>query len=267
MEDILDDPKLAGVDGDTFRFFMRLLAMLNRTKNRTGNIFLDRFALNACTMREQRRHALRIARAGAAAGLYRMSEDGLEVSIAVGKWPELQGFAPAKPRRNPSVTPPPVPVPIPLPVPKKEAKETSGNKPSSDLVLTAGEMSGEDTLWEQVNSTFRSYMPRARGLVLSKSRRARMAKVEKEFGDGSAIGALNGYAAMHLTEPANGSSFNPLTNFNPETCWRACNVGKYLDANNAAEDLGLKPPYLPPDPMDEKAAQFSRMLQALRGQV
>lgn len=144
--------------------------------------------------------------------------------------------------------------------------ESSGG-PSSGLVLVGGALSPAEEIWEQVNSTLRSYMPRARVLILSDTRRKRMANVEKEFGKGSAVGALNGYAAMHLTEPVNGSAFKPLKNFNPETCWRACNIAKYLDANNAAEDLGLLPPYLPPDPKDAKAAKLTRMFQELRGRV
>ena len=60
---------------------------------------------NACAMREQRRHALRVASEGAEAGLYRLSEDGAHVVIAVSKWPELQELAPAPPQQHPSSTP------------------------------------------------------------------------------------------------------------------------------------------------------------------
>ena len=57
MEDILDDPRLNSLSGDEFRAYFRLLAMLNRTKSRDGEITLDRYALTACMMRAQVRHA------------------------------------------------------------------------------------------------------------------------------------------------------------------------------------------------------------------
>lgn len=105
-EDLLDDPALNGVSADVFRFYVRLLAMLNRTKQRDGKIRFDRFALNACAMREQRRHALAVARSGAEAGLFTLSEEGADVLIQVPKWAELQGVAPAEPQRDPSGAPP-----------------------------------------------------------------------------------------------------------------------------------------------------------------
>ena len=92
--DLLDDPKLNGdCSADVFRFYLRLLAMLNRTRNTTGTIALDRRALNSCAVREQHRHALRVARAGALRNLYTLSTDGLQTLITVPKWPEIQGIA------------------------------------------------------------------------------------------------------------------------------------------------------------------------------
>lgn len=114
-EDILDDPKLARVSADVFRFYLRLLAMLNRTKSRDGTIRLDRFALNACAMREQRRHALAIARSGADTGLYGICEDGQSVTISVPNWLKFQQLAPETPHQAPSVTPRPTPTPTPTP--------------------------------------------------------------------------------------------------------------------------------------------------------
>ena len=40
MEDVLDNTKLACASADVFRFYIRLLAMLNRTKSHSGEIAL-----------------------------------------------------------------------------------------------------------------------------------------------------------------------------------------------------------------------------------
>lgn len=105
MEDILDDPKLENCSPDVFRFYFRLLAMLNRTKSRDGSISLGRRALNSAAGREQLRHSLRVARSGAEAGLYRLCVDGEQALITVSKWPELQYIAPTEPRRSPNDPP------------------------------------------------------------------------------------------------------------------------------------------------------------------
>ena len=106
MEDILDDPKLGdGVSADVFRFYFRLLAMLNRTKSRDGAITLGRRALNLCAGREQLRHSLRVARGGALAGLYTLSVDGAQTLITVPNWPNRQEYAPAKLRPDSGETP------------------------------------------------------------------------------------------------------------------------------------------------------------------
>ena len=105
FEDILDDPKLVDCSADVFRFYFRLLAMLNRTKNKNGRITLGRLALNLCAGREQLRHSLRVARSGADAGLYALSEEGLQTVITVPKWAEMKGTAPKVPRPAPASAP------------------------------------------------------------------------------------------------------------------------------------------------------------------
>jgi len=93
----LHDPKLNGdCPVAVAWFFIRLLAMLENTKSRDGCISLDQRGLNFCAAREQHRHALRIARAGAARGLYALSVDGVQTLITVPKWAEVQGHPPPK---------------------------------------------------------------------------------------------------------------------------------------------------------------------------
>lgn len=141
---------------------------------------------------------------------------------------------------------------------KKEPETASG---PVGLVLTAPENS-PDEIWKSVNSTLHAYMPRSTGLTLTKSRRSRMIQVEKDLGEGAAVGALNGYAALHLTKDPD-PKFDPLRNFTPDTCWLPAKIGKYLDAENAARCAGLRPPYGPPDPADEKRLKMARMLEQL----
>lgn len=114
-EDILDDPKLEDCSADVFRFYFRLLAMLNRTKSRDGTISLSRAALNLCAGREQLRHSLRVARGGAEAGLYRVRVDGAQTVIWVPKWAETQEFTPAQLQSKPDATPPTTPTPTTTP--------------------------------------------------------------------------------------------------------------------------------------------------------
>ena len=116
LEDILDSPKLRDdVSADVFRFYIRLLAMLNRTKSRDGKINLGRRAINLCAGREQLRHSLAVARGGAVAGLYTLSVDGEQALITVPNWAKHQGFTPARLRSDSGETPPPNPNPNPNP--------------------------------------------------------------------------------------------------------------------------------------------------------
>lgn len=131
-EDCLDDPRLMAVDADVFRFYVRLLLMTNRAKSKTGEIRLDRYALMACAMRQQTRHALAIARTGADAGLYELIDEGVSILIRLPNWLEDQGKPPADPRPDPANAPPPVPVPIPVPFPVPvEERAAPPSKPSA----------------------------------------------------------------------------------------------------------------------------------------
>jgi len=95
LTDILHDEKLTGdCPADVFRFYIRLLAALQQTGSRDGKITLDRHALCALAGREQVRHALRVARAGAARKLYAACTHGERTVVTVPKWAKLQGFAP-----------------------------------------------------------------------------------------------------------------------------------------------------------------------------
>lgn len=101
LEDILDDPKLNGdCPADCFRFYIRLLAMLQRVGSRDGSIALDRHALGGLAGREQHRCALRVARVGAARKLYALCVEGPRTLITVSNWAKIQGFAPTPLREN-----------------------------------------------------------------------------------------------------------------------------------------------------------------------
>jgi len=94
----LHDPKLNGdCPVEVAWFFLRLLAILEGAKSQSGQIALDRRGLNFCAAREQHRHALRVARIGAARGLYALSTDGVHTLITVPNWAEIQGYASEKP--------------------------------------------------------------------------------------------------------------------------------------------------------------------------
>ncbi len=143
---------------------------------------------------------------------------------------------------------------------KKEKEKDSSPVPGSLGLVVQESQSPIEKLWNDVNSTLQAYMPRNTGLTLSDARRKRMLKVEKDFGDGSAVAALNGYAAIHLTKAPDGD-FDPPRNFNPETCWGPKKIAKYIDADRVARDSGLIPPYGPPSPLDTKRTQISQILE------
>ena len=132
--DLLDDPKLNGdCSADVFRFYVRLLAMLSRTRSQDGSILLDRRALALCAGREQHRHALRVAREGAARGLYTLSTEGAHTLTRCAKWPELQGLTLPnridKKREEKKDTHTPAPVSSPPPKPKPQPQPREKAKP------------------------------------------------------------------------------------------------------------------------------------------
>ena len=115
MEDILDCDKLDRCSADVFRFYIRVLAMLNRSKSKDGNIRLNRSSLRVCAGRTKLKAALEIAKSGAELGLFSLSHGGeVEVMsrpcggdvtvIHVPKWAKIQGLSPP-PNPNPNPNP------------------------------------------------------------------------------------------------------------------------------------------------------------------
>ena len=102
MEDMLDCPKLAQVDGDGFRAYVQILLMLNRAKSRDGSLTLNQHAAMAATRKGRKDAAFRLLRCLADVGLMSVEHRGDVSVITVPKWSELQGYAS-----------PPVPVPVP----------------------------------------------------------------------------------------------------------------------------------------------------------
>jgi hypothetical protein len=98
-----------------------------------------------------------------------------------------------------------------------------------------------DDTWAEINAAFRAYMPRSTGLTLTAPRKLKIKAIKRDMGDDAPLAAIHGYAAMHLTQPQS-SGFDPLRNFNPETCWGG-KIGKYIDADTAARDAGMSRPY------------------------
>lgn len=90
-DSILHNEKLNACDADTFRFYIRLLAMLNQTANDSGEITLSPGSMNLLACREKLRYSRCIASKGVLQGLYRLSTDGLQTTLLVPKWAELKG--------------------------------------------------------------------------------------------------------------------------------------------------------------------------------
>ena len=134
MEDILDDPKLEQCSPDEFRFFFRLLAMLNRTKSRDGEIELTHAALRLLSGREQLRAAVAVWRRGNEAGLWRIRAEGPRNFTCVPKWPKVQELAPKLPPKAPEEIPPPTPTPTPTPTPIIPDGDSDPPDPTSEPV-------------------------------------------------------------------------------------------------------------------------------------
>lgn len=119
QEDILDDPKLDDeLPADVFRFYFRLLAMLNRTKSKDGSIVLSKRALCLLAGRERHGYALATASSGAVAELYSLSHRDGKTFVTVPKWAENQGFA----RTGFGSDSDEIPVPNPTPTPNPNTK-------------------------------------------------------------------------------------------------------------------------------------------------
>ena len=102
MEDVLDCPKLAQVDGDGFRAYVQILLMLNRAKSRDGQLALNKHAVMAVTRKGRSDAGERLLRHLADIDLISLRYRRDVALITVPKWAILQGYAS-----------PPVPVPVP----------------------------------------------------------------------------------------------------------------------------------------------------------
>jgi len=89
-EDILEDTQLDAVDGDSFRLYFRLLALLNRAKNRTGKITLPVRTINFLAQRSRISYSLPLLRQLEASSLLAFSQHKAGFELEVCKWPEMQ---------------------------------------------------------------------------------------------------------------------------------------------------------------------------------
>lgn len=226
LEDILDSPKLRDeVSADVFRFYIRLLAMLNRTKSRDGSINLGRRALNLCAGREQRRHSLAIARGGAVAGLYTLSVDGEQALIRVPNWAKHQGYTPTTLRPDSDETPPPNPVPNPTPTTPPISPPKS-DKPGSPEAKAR-------EAWPELRRAAAAY-----GVGWGKTPGSAQVKIiaDRIKADGlnedQLEAIIHGYIALRGTTPDD--RFDPLKHLYPSTLYRPKNWPNYLAAAESA---------------------------------
>ena len=87
---------------------MFLRAMVKRIRSKDGEITLSRRALLQCAGREQLRHARKIARAGAEAGLWTIVSESAksgETVIVLPNWAKEQNIAPVNPQVEPDEAP------------------------------------------------------------------------------------------------------------------------------------------------------------------
>ena len=117
-----------------------------------------------------------------------------------------------------------------------------GGEPSALALVSESSEASTGEIWTQTNAALKAYMPRSTGLTMTDARRRRLQKLVKDHGVDAPLAAIHGYAATHLTKPPD-PKFDPLRNFNPDTCWSAKLYGKYIDADTAARDAGLTRPY------------------------
>lgn len=120
MEDILDDPKLNGEEW-VWGAYIRTLAMLNRTKSKDGILRVSGRQLGVLMGRSRGDIASKRLASAVHLGLITAARYADYTLIMVTKWPEHQGFAPA--RLRPDSVQTPSPKTTPTPTPKKEIKK------------------------------------------------------------------------------------------------------------------------------------------------
>ncbi len=236
--DILDDPKLDSCSADVFRFYFRLLAMLKRINSTDGCITLGRRALGACAGRDQLRHSLRVASAGAEAGLYAMRLDGEQALITVSKWAERQELTPKQLQAGSENTPDSrveqsksrVRAEQPPQTPPPAARSANANPP--DKIAPA---------WAEARAVFAAYGRNFAAKVGSRAPRLR--RLLKDHGDRLTphLDAIHGFRYANRAR-----SEEWLEGYTrPDTVWRASAVEKNLDAYDLAIGKGLQPPFEP----------------------
>jgi len=235
-EDILDDPKLDDdLPADVFRAFMRILAMLNRTKSRDGILALSRRAASLVAGRERFGAALARLRHGADAGLYTLRCENGKTVIEVAKWPKHQGFAPTAPQQEPAETPAPTPTPTPTP------KEESGSQ--GPLFNSQSQRSNAKKLkshgqvlaaWPAIRSAFAEHD----GKLSEEPGPDRIGLISKRLSEGRSetelVAAVHGYVVFHRgLEPCE-DGFDPRQYFT---------VGRIFRAEGFSDlvDLGMGP--------------------------
>jgi hypothetical protein len=104
MEDILDEPKLEAAGAETAWIYIRLLAMLNRTKSSTGKIELSPNGLCFLTGKKRIDRARQAIDKACVNGLLTVRYCAVNAVVRVPKWAESQGLA-SVPTPTPTPTP------------------------------------------------------------------------------------------------------------------------------------------------------------------
>ena len=249
--DILDDEALEILGNDGLAMWIRLLAMLNRARSADGILRLSVDGMNKVSGKRRRDVSLKSLRSLAEVGLTSTALDGDFCEITVHNWAKYNGNG-SNNRRTMSDTKTKTKTKT-----KDQEENTKRTSPSAPLALEK-----TDDTWAEINAALRAYMPRSTGLALTAARSRRLKAIVKDLGADAPLAAIHGYAAMHLTKPQD-SGFDPLRNFNPETCWGG-KIGKYIDADTAARDSGISRPYQISNSDSEFKDSVVRMAERIR---
>jgi hypothetical protein len=131
MEDVLDSPKFSSHEW-TLGAYIRVLAMLNRTKSRDGILRASPRVLAVLMGRSRGDLVGKRLALGAHLGLWSAARYADYTLILVANWAERQGFAPSELRQDSVQTP--RTTPTPTPTPKKE----KATPPSASAMGLAG---------------------------------------------------------------------------------------------------------------------------------